>query len=256
VSAGPTTRDGFFIDAHTGAVLDRWDMICTLKDRRIYDGGGTSTLPGALVRSEGQGPIVSPTDANRAYDYYGDTYDYYLRAFGRDSIDGAGLQMIATVNSTAPGCPNAFWNGSQMVFCLNTVADDVVGHELTHGVTQYSANLIYQNQSGQLNESFSDVFGELIDLFNGNVAFPGPPGGTPWPVHPTGPGLDTPNNLRTMCSLQSAGYPDGVRWALAEDATAFGNRPLRDMWDPTCKSQPDRASSSFLTCSVTDNGGV
>jgi len=256
IADGPLTRMAYFIDAHTGAVLDRWDVVCSIKDRRIYNGNGGSSIPGTVARTEGQAPVGSPTDVNRAYDYYGDTFDYYFRAFGRDSIDGLGLPMIATINSTAPNCPNAFWNGVQMVFCSNTVADDVVGHELTHGVTQYSANLIYQNQSGQLNESFSDVFGELIDLFNGNAAFAGTPGGTPWPTHPTGAGLDAPNNLRSACSPQSAGYPNGVRWAVAEDATAFGNRPIRDMWNPTCKSHPDRNSSTFQSCSVTDNGGV
>ena len=65
------------------------------------------------------------------------------------------------------------------------MTDDIVAHELSHGLTEFTANLIYQNQPGQLNASFSDVFGELIDLFNGDVAFAGPPGGAPWPR--TGP---------------------------------------------------------------------
>ena len=196
-------REAFFVDAHSGEILDQWSMIHSARDRQIHDGMGGPAYPGTLVRAEGDPPVGAPADVDRAYDYYGDTYDYYSRAFGRDSIDGLGLPMVATVNSTAPSCPNAFWDGSQMVFCLGTVTDDVVAHELTHGVTQYTSGLIYQNQPGQLNEAFSDIFGELVDLFNGNAAFAGAPAGPPfWPAHPTGPGLDTPNNLRTgACSV-------------------------------------------------------
>jgi len=196
-------------------------------------------------------------DVDAAYDYYGDTYDYFFRAFGRDGIDDAGMAMVATVNSPAPGCPNAFWSSSrqQMVFCPGTVTDDIVAHELSHGMTEFTANLIYQNQPGQLNESFSDVFGELIDLFNGDVAFAGPPGGAPWPGHPTGPGQDTPNNLRATCSDSEGGYPDGVRWLIGEDAAVFGGA-IRDMWDPPCLGDPDRANSPLQTCNILDSGGV
>ena len=103
---------------------------------------------------------------------------------------------------------------------------------------------------------YSDIFGELVDLFNGNVAFPGPPGGTPWPTDPdyVSPGLDTPNNLRTDCSF-SPEHEDGVRWLSGEDAVAFGGA-IRDMWEPTCMGDPDRAYHPYQTCSPFDNGGV
>ncbi|MCZ6836763.1 MAG: M4 family metallopeptidase, partial [Planctomycetota bacterium] len=246
-------RQAFFVDAATGEVLDQWSMIHTIKDRQIHDGGGLGAIPGPLARGEGD-PATGDFDLDAAYDYYGDTYDYFFNAFGRDSIDGNGMPMIATAHSTAPNCPNAFWNGAQMVFCTGTVTDDIVGHELAHGVTQFTANLIYRNQSGQLNESFSDIWGEMIDLFNGDAAFAGTPGGTPWPVHPTGPGTDTPNNLRSTCS-PSPDNVNGVRWLLGEDAAAFGGA-IRDMWDPTCRSHPDRANSPLQTCPGTDSGGV
>lgn len=249
-------REAFFVDAHNGRILDQWSLIHTAKNRAIYDGQNAAGLPGVLVRGEGA-PAVGLVDANRAYDYYGDTYDYFFRAHNRDSIDDAGLTMIATVNSTFvnPPCPNAFWNGVQMAFCDNTVTDDVVGHELSHGVTQYTADLVYQNQSGQINEGYSDVFGELIDLFNGNAAFAGTPGGTPWPTHATGPGVDTPNNLRTSSCSTAPGYADGMRWLIGEDATAFGGS-IRDMWNPPCEGHPDRNNSSLQTCPGNDAGGV
>jgi len=250
-------RQGFFVDAHSGKVLDRWDLIHTARVRDVYDGLGGSGLPGVLARAEGDPPVVppSPEDVNRAYDYAGDVYDFFDRGFGRDSIDGAGMTMVLTVNSTRPPCPNAFWNGVQMVFCDGTVTDDVTAHEIMHGVTQHTADLIYQNQPGQLNEAYSDIFGEMTDLLNGDAAFAGPPGGVPsWPAHPTGPGLDTPNNLRSTCTL-SPSHTDGVRWLMGEDATAFGGA-IRDMWDPTCMGDPDRASSPLQTCPSSDSGGV
>ncbi len=254
--------EGFFIDAHTGEVLDEWDMIQHAKNRFIYDGQAGFDLPGVLARGEGD-PPASLSDVNRAYDYYGDVYDYYTRAFGRDSIDGMGLNMVATVNSLAPGCPNAYWDGVslQMVFCDGAVTDDIVGHELTHGVTQFTANLIYQNQSGQLNESCSDIFGELVDLFNGNAAFVGQPNSPFWPATPTGPGLDTPNIIRgaSTCS-PGLTYPNGVRWLIGEDAIEFANfvpLPLRDMWNPPCDGiSPDYANSPYQVCYVGDAGGV
>ncbi|MCB9865506.1 MAG: M4 family metallopeptidase [Phycisphaerales bacterium] len=256
VDAAHEVAEAFLIDAHSGEVLDQWSLIQHARDRAIYDGGGGAGLPGVLVRAEGD-PATGIFDEDAAYDYYGDTYDYFARAFGRDGIDGAGLTMVATVNSTAPRCPNAFWTDllQQMVFCDDTVTDDIVGHELTHGVTSSSTGLIYQNQPGQLNESFSDVFGELIDLFNGDAAFVGVIGGPPsWPAHATGAGLDAPNNARTACSFSPA-HTDGVRWLLGEDAVAFGGA-IRDMWDPTCYDDPDRAGSALQSCSNGDNGGV
>lgn len=241
-------REGFFVDAHRGVVLDRWSMIHGARSRRIYDGNYTGSLPGTLRRNEGMGP-VGVYDVDAAYDYAGDVYDYFLRAFGRDSFDGLGSVIRVTVRSTAPTCPNAYWDGAQMVFCAGLVTDDILAHELTHAVTQYTANLIYQNQSGQLNESFSDIFGELVDLFNGNAAFVGQPGGTPaWPAHPTGPGNDSTNGLRSGCG-------SGVRWLIGEDGSGFGGA-IRDMWNPGCYSDPDRANSPLQTCASNDAGGV
>ena len=250
-------REAFFVDAHTGEVLDQWTLLHTARYREIYTGASTGDLPGTLIRSEGEDPVEQLDEVNRAYDYYGDTYDYFFRAFGRDSLDDEGLTLIATVESRAIGCPNAFWSSAllQAAFCKLTVVDDIVAHELTHGVMFFTAQLVYQNQPGQLNESFSDVFGELVDLFNGDAAFAGEPVGPAWPPHETGPGIDTPNFLRTACSPNGQGYPDGVRWLVGEDATAFGGA-VRDMWDPTCKGHPDRANSPLQTCNPFDSGGV
>ena len=139
--------------------------------RTIYDAKGSENLPGALVRKEGE-PATSDPAADEAYDGLGHTHRLYADAFGRNSVDGNGLPLDATVHY-GQRYDNAFWDGHQMVFgdgdgqVFNrfTVALSVIGHELTHGVTQFSAGLTYRNQPGALNESVSDVFGALVEQF-------------------------------------------------------------------------------------------
>ncbi|WEO97533.1 M4 family metallopeptidase [Streptomyces sp. FXJ1.172] len=140
--------------------------------RTIYDAGHGTGLPGTEVRAEGQDP-VQDASANRAYAGLGATFELYLKAYERDSIDGRGLPLNASVHY-GTDYDNAFWNGEQMVFGDGdgqifadfTSSVDVIGHELTHGVTQYTANLDYEGQSGALNESVSDVFGSLIKQYS------------------------------------------------------------------------------------------
>lgn len=110
---------------------------------------------------------------NDAYDALGATYDLYSDIFQRDSIDGRDMRLVASVHY-GKKFDNAFWDGQQMVFGDGdgklflgfTKAIDVVGHELTHGVTQYTANLEDHKQSGALNESFSGVFGSLVKQYH------------------------------------------------------------------------------------------
>ncbi|MFD5475357.1 M4 family metallopeptidase [Streptomyces sp. NPDC127105] len=139
--------------------------------RTVYDARHGTGLPGRKVRGEGQGPGGDAT-VNRAYAGLGATFELYLTAYRRDSIDGSGLPLDATVHYDKH-YNNAFWNGEQMVFGDGdgeifldfTIPVDVIGHELTHGVTQHTANLAYFGQSGALNESLSDVFGSLIKQY-------------------------------------------------------------------------------------------
>ena len=140
--------------------------------RTIYDARKDSTVPGTLVRSEGSEPDADAA-INEAYDGAGDTYAFYDQIFGRTSIDGHGMRLQATVHyqeDPDEGYDNAFWNGRQMiygdgdgtVFGPFTRSLDVIAHELTHGITELEAGLEYHNQSGALNESFSDVFGSMV----------------------------------------------------------------------------------------------
>ncbi|MGN6503897.1 MAG: M4 family metallopeptidase [Pseudolysinimonas sp.] len=140
-------------------------------DRTVSDAQGRESLPGVVVRSEGEGP-VGDAAADEAYDGLGATFDLFAEVFGRDSIDGAGMRLPATVHYSQD-YDNAFWNGERMVFGDGdgeifrrfTASLTVIGHELAHGVTQYLAGLVYRGQSGALNESVSDVFGALVEQY-------------------------------------------------------------------------------------------
>ncbi|AXW88629.1 peptidase M4 [Lonsdalea britannica] len=139
--------------------------------RHIHDAQHQQTLPGTLVREEGQA-ATGDIATDEAYEYLGATYDFFWQVFGRNSLDNAGLPLLGSVHF-GQDYQNAFWNGQQMVFgdgdgkIFNrfTTAIDIIAHELTHGVTESEANLLYTRQSGALNESLSDVFGAMVKQF-------------------------------------------------------------------------------------------
>jgi Zn-dependent metalloprotease len=137
--------------------------------RTIFDCRHSNSLPSSkLARSEG-GPPSSDAAVNRAYDGFGKTRDFYKEVFERNSIDGRGMRLEGYVHR-GTGFNNAFWDGQEMVFGDGdeqiftdfTKSLDVIGHELTHGVTEFTAGLVYHNQPGALNESMSDVMGSLV----------------------------------------------------------------------------------------------
>ncbi len=106
------------------------------------------------------------------------TYNYYHSIYKRNSIDGNGMTIYSIVHATEDGkaMENAFWSGKVMCYgdgekYFKPLAGglDVAAHEMTHGVTQYTANLEYKDQSGALNESMSDVFGALVDSTNWQI---------------------------------------------------------------------------------------
>ncbi len=141
------------------------------KRRTVFDEKHKKSLPGALVRDEGWPQTDDPT-VNAAYESAGTTYDFYAEVMKRNSIDGRGMRIESSVHY-ARNFNNAFWNGTQMVygdgdgktFTGFASAIDVVAHELTHGVTQHTVpggGLDYEDQSGALNESISDVFGSCV----------------------------------------------------------------------------------------------
>ncbi|WP_243291916.1 M4 family metallopeptidase [Bacillus sp. FJAT-47783] len=201
-----------------------------LKDRTrgngifTYDASNRHRLPGSLWSDT---DTILNTEYDRAavdaHYHAGVTYDYYMDTFNRNSYDDNGAALNSTVHYKR-GYNNAFWNGQQMVygdgdgstFIELSGALDVVAHELTHAVTDSTADLIYQYESGAINESMSDIFGTLVEFYaNDNPD---------WLV---GEDIYTPN--------------------ISGDA-------LRSMSDPTSSGDPDHYSKRYT--GTQDNGGV
>jgi len=141
--------------------------------RSIYDQeNGEVMVLGVPSRAEGAPPTDDPA-VNEAYDGFGATYQFFWDVFHRDSMDDSGMPIVGLVHFST-NYDNAFWDGQGHMFFGDgdgtmftrlTNSLDVIGHELTHGITQYTANLSYVNQSGALNESMSDVFGSLVKQY-------------------------------------------------------------------------------------------
>jgi len=211
------------------------------KQRNVFTANNGTSLPGTLARAEGD-PPTGDLAVDEAYDGSGATFDLFKQAYERDSIDGRGMRLDSTVHYQV-GYDNAFWNGRQMVygdgdedlpesqriFNRFTIALDIIGHELTHGVTQFEAGLVYRDQPGALNESFSDVFGSLVkQRLRGQTASQ-----ADWII---GEGLFTPNVSGV-----------GIR-SMKAPGTAYN--------DPVLGSDPQPAHMSDYKNVDYDNGGV
>lgn len=132
----------------------------------VYDCKGTQSLPGTPVPNPG-----GSTDATvkRTFDETDGMAKFLSKEFGRNSLDGQGMTLLSSVHF-GQNFNNAFWNGTQMtygdgdgnIFLDFTLSNDVIAHELTHGITQYTTGLAYSNQAGGLNESCSDIFGSMF----------------------------------------------------------------------------------------------
>lgn len=233
---GKATNLQIWIDATKGAILNRIELSHAAINRTIFTPEydplfavrheGDPLTPGATPGTTGADPI------NNLYVMAGHTYNMFSSGFGRDSYDGAGHKMdsVYLVNDV---CPNAYWNGISTNYCPDFDADDVVSHEWGHAYTQYTHGLIYSFQSGALNESYSDIFGESADLLNGVDAEGG--------------------------SNNSQPNPNGQRWQMGEDVPTLSAQQLgilRDMWTPTRYGDPDKVSSARYACGSGDGGGV
>jgi len=198
--------------------------------QHLFDCKHRKNLPGT--------PVPTPSgEFKTVFDTTAKVVEFYKTVLGRNSMDDKGFDLASSLHY-AENYDNAFWNGQQMVygdgdgqlFDEMYLSPDVVGHELTHGVTQYESALRYEGESGALNESISDVFGAVFNQWLNE-----------WPV----------------------GKADG--WLIgagiiAEPAKQKGFTCLRDMVNPSaqhCLSpQPERYSQIDPTADVHDNSGV
>ncbi|WP_322905968.1 M4 family metallopeptidase [Paenibacillus sp. SGZ-1009] len=191
-------RTRYFVDAKTGSILFHYDLLehatgsgkgvlgdaksltvtqsgsrYLLRDKTRGGGIETYTInnrtSGSLSTVSSNSSVFNDPAAVDAHAYAAKVYDFYKNTFNRNSIDGAGMR-IQSVTHYSSNYNNAFWNGTYMVygdgdgklFAPLSGALDVVGHEMTHGVIEHTANLEYMNQSGALNEALADMFGSVI----------------------------------------------------------------------------------------------
>ncbi|MDW8403795.1 M4 family metallopeptidase [Chloroflexus sp.] len=226
-----------FVHARRGSVVHAIDQLAGAKRRRTYTANNTTRLPGRLLAEEGELP--RDAIARAAHEGAGKVYDYYFNTHQRDSFDGRGGPMVSTVSygSDPEDADNAAWVGElkQMIygdggklFRPLPYGLDVIGHEFTHGVIDATAQLIYEGQSGALNESYADVFAVMIDRDDwliGEDVVKSPP----YPV----------NHLRSLADPTLGG-----RYNVRD--------PLRSVGQPATMSE----YANLPNTRRTDNGGV
>ncbi|MEM6769809.1 MAG: M4 family metallopeptidase, partial [Bacteroidota bacterium] len=219
---GGSQAEMVYVDLYTAKVIFRNQLHCNLQ-RQLHH---RSTASANIVWREGDPfPGTLNAEDQEMIAATEETYNLYYRSFGRDGHDGAGSRMRAVSQAAISGCPNARAFGYTILACSGVVGDDIVGHEWTHNYTTAMNGLLFEYASGAIQESMADIFGEAIDLLNDR-------------------GLDNNDNqARTGC------FTDNYRWSIAEDATAI-DTILRDLWSPTCKTDPDRRYSPLFVCNT------
>jgi Zn-dependent metalloprotease len=247
VTRDESERTLLYIDAHTGETVDQVSGVHPAIQRQVYK--NVSFLdPASLVWQEGD-PLpytdADPSDQaniNKIIDYTEDTYNFFASLSGGTFLSWNGLDgtMPNLYDNPNSRCPNASWSGQAVNYCVDVVSDDLVAHEWAHGYSQSSHGLVYMWQPGALNEAYSDIWGESIDLLNNA-------------------GSDLPNVPRTdgACTLftNANGTDNSRRWLVFEDARGFG-QALRDLWNPGCFGDPGKVSDPNYACGSTDDGGV
>ncbi len=170
VSNGYDVREFVYVDAYKGNVVNQITGIQQDLDRQIYSGTLAALLwkEGDAYPWAGEANVTDTVEINALITTTQHTYDFFFNTFGRDSYNDNGIAVHTIfADATLAGyCPNAHWTGSFIGFCRNMAVDDVVAHEMAHAYTQYTHGLIYQWQSGALNEAYSDIWGETVDMLN------------------------------------------------------------------------------------------
>ncbi|WP_244928700.1 M4 family metallopeptidase [Nocardioides sp. W7] len=173
VSNQDDTRETVILDARTGKPVNRWSMIAHALDRELYeahDNGTRDDYSDDTRTLEWEEGDLFPADLTQDQENEvlgaGETYWLFKNTFGYDSYDGLGAKMLTVNNDPQIQCPNASWNGISTNYCSGVSSDDTVAHEWGHAYTEYTSELVYQWQSGAMNEAYSDIWGETVDLLN------------------------------------------------------------------------------------------
>lgn len=166
-----TVREMVVLDAATGKPLNHWSMIHAALDRELYEAvenpdGSVGGLTDPIWEEGDTFPGALNADQQNLVEGTGEAYWMFMNTFGRDSYDGKGSTMKTVNNDPRIACPNANWNGSTTNYCSDVTSDDTVAHEWAHAYTEYTSDLVYQWQSGAMNEAYSDIWGETVDMLN------------------------------------------------------------------------------------------
>ena len=193
-------------------------------------------------------------------DSTGESYWFFRNAFGRDSYDGAGHAMITVNNDPRIACPNANWNGSTTNYCDGVSSDDVVAHEWGHAYTEFTSGLIYQWQPGAMNEAYSDIWGETVDLINGrqdadegDITAPREVGACTTNANPNPQVvINSPADIAKICFAGDASFGPVV------DATGVTGDIVAgtDVAEPADPVTGDPAGTTLDGCSALDNAAA
>lgn len=240
----PATGTSLY-DGNVAFTADFTGSLYRLRQASSGSGIQTYSLNGSTSNYAGATDITSSTsnftgDPTAVQAHYGaeKTHAYYIQNHGRNSYNGAG-GLIRSYVRYGNNVVNAFWDGTNNRMSYGNgngttygpvISLDITGHEITHGVTQYSANLVYQREPGALNESFSDIFGEMVEYFG--------KGSNDW-LMGTEIGIGQSGAFRSMANPNLYGDPDtygGTNW-----------------YNPNC-SNPNPNTNDY--CGVHINSGV
>jgi Zn-dependent metalloprotease len=203
-------RERLFIDAHTSRVVEQISEVEDIT-RRIYEYNGSNLVwdEGDPLPYSGSGP-GRDEEINNLIEVAEQTYTTFLHLSGGDFVSWNGVDgsMRSFYDRTGMDCPNAYFDGSSTSFCVGTATDDVIAHEWTHGYTRSTHGLVYAWQSGALNEAYSDIFGETVDLLYDS-------------------GTDTPSTVRESATCSAATGNDEPELTVLEPASLAGGLEIR-----------------------------
>lgn len=250
-------NDAVFVDAHSGKLLNRYSTYGDALERHLYEADGSSD-PSEFVNVWNEGdafPGALDEDQQNEVVGTGEAYWFFQDTFGRDSYDGAGAPMYTVNNDGRINCPNANWNGETTNYCSGVSSDDVVAHEWGHAHTEFTSGLIYQWQPGALNESYSDVWGETVDLINARMDE-----GETNDVRPDGACstqttalpmviINTPESIAKVCDTGAAQFGPEVTVAGVTGNVVVGT----DVAEPADPAAGLAAGTTFDGCSALNN---
>ncbi|HJZ32875.1 MAG TPA: M4 family metallopeptidase [Hyphomicrobiaceae bacterium] len=254
-----------FVDAEDRKVLFFYREHPSLMVRRVYDLSSNNAFPGQKVLDEETNERIDavPADAMRAFQNTGFVRDFYYVVLGRSGLEAAGAKTNIPLESYVrySSEQNAYWCPAQSVSCPKAKvmvygpgfagALDVVGHELTHGVIQHEADLVYADESGAVNEALADIFGTLIE-------FQAREGAGNWLIGEALPGYSEASPMRSMADPHLKGPGSASLFNKAMPFSVTANRGQPDHYseyvvrsDPLCDTTWD-----YLSGCVHFNSGV